>query len=127
MFVKLGAVVAAAVIAMSLAVSTPAVAKGGVVKTGNCSGSSDWKLKLSPDNGRIEVEYEVDSNRVGQTWRVRIFHDGVRIFAGKRVTKAPSGSFTVRLLTRNHSGVDHFRARARNIASGESCVGRSSI
>lgn len=124
---KIGAVIAAAAITMSLAVVTPAIAKGGVVKTGTCSGASNWKLKVAPDNGRLELEYQVDSNKVGQTWRVRIFHDGVRIFAGKRMTKAPSGSFTVRLFTPNHAGTDHFRARAVNVASSETCLGRLSI
>jgi 2-methylaconitate cis-trans-isomerase PrpF len=124
---KIGAVIAAAAVTMSLAVATPAIAKGGVVRTGVCSGRSDWKLKVAPDNGRLEVEFQVDSNKVGQTWRVRIFHDGVRIFAGRRVTKAPSGSFTVRLFTPNHAGTDHFKGRAVNVASSETCVGRASI
>jgi len=111
-----------------LAAGTAASAKAGdVVKTGACSGSSDWKLKLSPDNGRIELEFEVDQNKVGATWAVRIKENGVRIFAGKRVTKAPSGSFTVRLLAKDHAGTDRFRASATNVATGESCVGRASI
>jgi 2-methylaconitate cis-trans-isomerase PrpF len=124
---KIAAVIAAAAVTMSLAVATPAIAKDGVVRTGACSGASDWKLKVAPDNGRLELEFEVDSNKVGQTWRVRIFHDGVRIFAGKRLTKAPSGSFTVRLFTPNHAGTDHFRARAVNLASSETCLGKASI
>jgi hypothetical protein len=124
---KIGAVIAAAAITMSLAVVTPAIAKDAVVKTGACSGASNWTLKVAPDNGRLELEYQVDSNKVGQTWRVRIFHDGVRIFAGTRMTKAPSGSFTVRLFTANHAGTDHFRARAVNVASSETCLGRLSI
>ena len=74
-----------------LAVGTAASAKAGdVVRTGACSGASDWKLKLSPDNGRIELEFEVDQNKVGATWAVRIKQNGTRIFIGKRMTKAPS-------------------------------------
>ena len=42
-----------------------------VIRQGACGGVSDWKLKLSPENGRIEVEYEVDQNRTGDAWRVR--------------------------------------------------------
>ena len=60
-------------LATSLAVAVPAgVAVAGnndVIQEGRCSVSSDWKLKLSPENGRIEVEFEVDQNVVGQTWR----------------------------------------------------------
>jgi hypothetical protein len=108
--------------------TTAATAKAGdVVRTGSCSGSSDWKLKLSPDNGKIELEYEVDSNKVGQTWRVKLFHDGNRFFVGTRTTAGASGSFTVRKVVANHSGTDSFKAKAVNLSSGETCVGTASI
>jgi hypothetical protein len=98
-----------------------------VTRRGSCSGASDWKLKLSPEDGRIEVEFEVDQNRVGQNWAVSIWHEGDRIFAGRRVTQAPSGSFEVRVLARETAGGDAFRARATNLASGETCVGRATF
>ena len=118
----------AGALVLTVAGAVPASAKGtDVIRQGACSGGSDWKLKLSPDNGRIEVEYEVDSSKVGQTWSVRLFENGNRIFAGKRMTKAPSGSFTVRVLARNTAGSDSFKARASNAASGEVCGGGASI
>lgn len=121
-------VVLTAALALTVAGAVPALAKDGdVIRRGACSGASDWKLKLSPENGKIEVEYEVDSNVVGQTWAVRLFHDGERIFAGMRTTKAPSGSFTVRVLASDTSGTDSFRGRARNLASDEVCRGSASI
>jgi len=98
-----------------------------VIRRGSCSGASDWKLKLSPENGRIEVELEVDSNVVGQTWSVRIRQNGERIFAGRRVTKAPSGSFELRVVAPNTAGNDAFRAAATNLGSGETCVGRATF
>ena len=101
--------------------------EGDVIREGACSGRSDWKLKLSRENGRIEVEFEVDQNRTGRRWRVRLFHDGVRFFKGRRVTQPPSGSFEVRRVRPNHSGVDGFRARARNPRSGETCSGRARL
>jgi hypothetical protein len=111
-----------------LAVGTAASAKAGdVVKTGGCSAASVWKLKLSPDSGQIQLEFEVDQNKVGQTWKVRIAENGTRIFADKRVTKAPSGSFTVRLFAKDHAGTDSFKASATNPGTGETCVGRASI
>jgi hypothetical protein len=104
----------------------PASAKAGdVIRTGACSGRSDWKLKLSPQDGRIEVEYEVDQNVVGQLWRVRIRHNGDLVFAGRRRTQAPSGSFEVRILQRNRAGDDVFRGRAVNVTTGEVCGGRA--
>ena len=121
-------VLVATLIVSGLAIASGAGAKAGdVIRTGACSGQSDWKLKLSPDNGQIEVEFQVDSNMVVQTWAVRIRQNGDRIFAGRRRTKAPSGSFTARVLAANTAGSDSFRASARNLASGETCVGTASI
>jgi hypothetical protein len=118
----------AGVLVFTAAGATSAFAKDGdVVHRGSCSGASDWKLKLSPDNGKIEVEYEVDSNHAGQTWRVKLFENGNRIFAGTKMTQGASGSFTVRTLARNTAGSDAFRAHARNVGGGETCGGSASI
>jgi hypothetical protein len=100
---------------------------GDIVRTGNCSGSTDWKLKLSPENGRIEVEFEVDSNRVGQTWNVRLKNDGNVFFRGTRTTQAPSGSFEVRRLTNNGAGSDFIVGRAVNPNTGEVCRGTATF
>ena len=106
--------------------ATTADAGGGdVIRQGSCSGPSTWKLKLSPENGRIEVQFEVDSNKVGQTWRVRLFHNGTQFFSGLRTTAAPSGSFEVRRVVNNLAGDDHLKGRARNLKTDELCVGRA--
>ena len=88
-------VTAVAVAAAVLVVALPAAAGGGqeVIRTGNCSGSADWKLKLKLDDGLIETEFEVDQNVNGQRWRVVLRRDGARFFRGIRTTHAPSGSF----------------------------------
>ena len=92
-------------LALSLAGAVPAHANDDdVIRRGNCSGSSDWKLKLSPEDGRIEVEYEVDSNVVGQTWQVRLTKNGNQIFSGTRVTRGASGSFELRRVTSDPEG-----------------------
>lgn len=118
----------AGALALTLAGTVPAMAKDGdVVKTGSCSGSTDWKLKLSPQDNGIEVEYEVDSNVVGQSWRVKIFQNGGRIFAGTRQTKGTSGSFHVRLVANDTAGTDTFRGKAVNAESGETCNGTASF
>ncbi len=116
----------AALLGASLMAAAPAALANDadVIREGNCSGGSDWKLKASPENGRIEIEYEVDQNQVGDTWRVRLFHDGKRFFRGTRTTQAPSGSFEVRRVVDNAPGTDRFRARARNLSTDETCGGR---
>lgn len=101
------------------------MAKGGSaaqIKTGSCSAASDWKLKAKADDGMIEVEFEVDSNVVGQNWHVTVLKNGNAIFTGNKTTKAPSGSFTVAKRTPNPAGADMVKGRATNAASGETCV-----
>jgi hypothetical protein len=122
-------VTAAAVAASVLVVALPASAGGGkeVLRTGNCSGSADWKLKLKLDDGRIETEFEVDQNVNGQRWRVVLRRDGVRFFRGIRTTHAPSGSFTVERRPRNHAGPDRITARAVNLKSGQVCRAAATI
>jgi hypothetical protein len=122
------AAVAVAVVMTVAGAATPAMAgSDDVIRRGSCTGASDWKLKLSPEDGRLEVEFEVDSNVVGQTWNVRLFQNGTRIFAGSRQTTGPSGSFELRRLANNTAGRDSFRARAANASTGEVCVGTASI
>jgi hypothetical protein len=107
-------------------VAGPAQAKGGgddVVRQGSCSGATNWKLKVKPDDGRLEVEAEVDSNRVGQTWHWGLIHNGSTSASGDATTKAPSGSFEVRRLMVNTAGTDTITLRASNARSGERCVG----
>ncbi len=125
---RLMRVAVAGVLVFAVTGTTNAFAKDGdVIRRGSCSGSTDWKLKLSPDNGKIEVEYEVDSNHVGQHWRVKLFENGHRIFKATKTTQGASGSFTVRTLARNTAGSDSFRARAVNLRGGETCGGGASI
>ena len=111
------------------AAAMPAAAGGGkqVIRTGNCSGSADWKLKLKLDDGRIETEFEVDQNVNGQRWRVVLRRDGVRFFRGIRTTHAPSGSFSVERRTANPAGPDRVPARAVNLRSGQVCRAAATI
>ena len=101
-----------------------AQASGGddVVRRGSCSGSTDWKIKAKTDNGRVEVESEIDSNHAGQTWRWVLTHDGSVAARGNSTTRAPSGSFSVDRRTDNDAGTDSFRFRA--VHGGEVCVAR---
>lgn len=107
-------VVAALAVAAAPALTTAAEAKGGtrVIRTGDCTGSTNWKIKAKPDDGRIEVEAEIDSNRVGQTWRWTLTHDGGVSARGTSVTRAPSGSFTVTRRLVDSAGSDTFVLRA---------------
>ena len=98
-----------------------------VRNSGSCSKSATWKLKAKPDDGRIQVEGEVDSNHTGQVWHWRIKHNGSVSAKGKATTSGPSGSFTVERRMANLAGTDHFVFRAERSATGEVCRGRVSL
>jgi hypothetical protein len=119
---KLAGAGAALALSVTLVGGVPVEANDGdVIREGSCTGSTDWKLKASPENGRIEVEGEIDSNKRGQVWRWRMLHNGSLSARGKGVTKGPSGSFTARRLMMNMKGVDRIVFRARH--NGEVCRG----
>ena len=125
---KLSAAIVAALCGLTIAVAAASAGvtkDGDVIRRGNCTGSTDWKLKLSEEDGRIEVEFEVDQNRNGVSWNVRLFQNGSQIARATRVTRGPSGSFEFRKVAPNTAGTDSFRARATR-ASGEVCIGRAS-
>ena len=109
--------------------SSPASAKGGdaVVRSGNCSGATDWKLKAKARDGGLEVEYEVDSNRAGQVWTYSVRQNGAVVASGTRTTAGPSGSFSVERRVANKAGTDVFVGTATNKSSGETCRGSLSI
>ena len=92
-----------------------------VIKTGSCSGSADWKLKVKTDDGRLEVEGEVDSNQSGQSWNWKIKDNGSVAAKGSATTGGRSGSFSVERKITNQAGTDTVVFRAKR--SGEVCTG----
>ncbi len=119
---RIGAVALSGAVLVGFA--APALAADGdVISRGSCSGHSDWKLKASPQNGRIEVEGEVDSNVNNQNWKWRMLHNGTVSARGNATTSGPSGSFSVRRLMVDLSGTDRIGWRATNPATGETCRG----
>jgi hypothetical protein len=93
-------------------------------REGACSGRSDWELRVRLEDGRFRVRWRVDSGIAGQTWRMRVFHDGERIAAATRTTNV-DGEATIDLRgVPNHAGDDVFQGRARNPNSGETCAGQ---
>ena len=100
---------------------------GGVKATGTCTAGSTWKLKAKVDNSNIQIEAQVDSGHVGQTWAWRLADNGATVASGKAKTVAPSGSFSVARLPPNLAGKDRITLRATNAATGESCTGAVSL
>lgn len=122
---RLAFVLIAALVAAAFPAAMATAGDDDVIRRGGCSINSDWKLKLSPQDGGLEVEFEVDQNRAGQRWRVILKRDGIRFFRGIRTTNETSGSFTVRRQVSQSMG--DFVGRARNLSSDELCRGSVSI
>jgi hypothetical protein len=124
---SIGAAVTLIALSLTLLAAPVGAAKDGdVLVAGSCTRLSTSKLKLSEENGRIEVEFEVDQNRNGVRWTVRIVQNGKRIAQLARVTRAPSGSFEARVLAPDKPGPDSISARAIS-PSGERCTARASF
>jgi len=111
-----------AAIAAAVLVAVPATSAkdGDVLVRGSCTGASTSKLKLSEEDGRIEVEFEVDQNRNGVRWTVVLRRPTTVLVRTTRVTRAPSGSFELRRVVGNRAGPDRIIARATR-SSGEVC------
>lgn len=111
--------VAALAIAL-VAVPATSAKDGDVLVRGTCTGATTSKLKLSEEDGRIEVEFEVDQNRNGVRWAVTLRRPTALLVRTTRVTRAPSGSFELRRVVGDLAGPDRIIARATR-ASGEVC------
>ena len=116
------AIVAVLVAAVGAMAST-ANAKGDddVLVRGACTARSAVKMKASPENGRLEVELEVDENRIGRRWRVTLSRQAKVVFRGVRRTTGPSGSFELRRVVANGAGADRITGQARELRTGERC------
>lgn len=116
-----------ALAALTLA-AMPAAAKDGrdVRVSGVCTQSTTSKLKLSPENGRIEAEFEVDQNRNGVRWNVFLYRNGKLVASTSATTRGPSGSFEVRRVLARAGSPTRITAVARR-ASGERCTAKASI
>ena len=121
---KLIVITALLAIGVALPAVAPAKNNPGVMRTGVCSGlGASWKLKAKHDDGRVETEFEVDQNRNGRRWNVVIRRNGVVVFRGSRITRPPSGSFSVNRRIANAAGRDRIVATARSVVGGGVCRG----
>jgi len=92
-----------------------------VIRTGGCTAAADWKLKVKTDDGRLEVEGEVDANVAGQRWRWTLRHNGSVSDRGVATTTARSGSFELERKVVDLAGTDTLVFRA--VRDGQVCRG----
>ena len=111
---------------LSAGLAAPAASASGddddrVIRTGSCSGSADWKLKVKTDDGRLEVEGEIDSNVSGQRWRWTLRHNGSVSDRGVGTTTGRSGAFEGERKVVDLAGTDTLVLRA--VRDGQVCRG----
>jgi hypothetical protein len=125
---SVGITVSVLAVVIALVAAPIGAAKRGddIRVAGACTSASTSKLKLSGEDGGIEVEFEVDQNRNGRRWMVVLRKNGARVARLARVTRAPSGSFKARIVVSNAAGTDTITARATS-PSGEVCTARASF
>jgi len=111
------AFVVAAALGATTAQAATAKSGDGVRVAGTCSDMSTSKLKIKHDNGRLQVEFEVDQNRNAVPWTVELRKDGRLVFQGTRLTAAPSGSFSLERRIAGSTGI----IKARATRNGEVC------
>ncbi len=110
----------------ALAVAAGPAAAGSpdrVRVAGSCTGATTAKLSLSEEDGRLEVEFEVDQNRNGVRWNVVLRRNGRAVARGVRHTARPSGSYEFRRVIADRPG----RATVVAVATrrGETCTARA--
>ncbi len=126
---KFGIITFAAAVAVSgaaLAVAPLASAKGpgGITVRGHCTQSSTAKLKLSREDGHLQVEFEVDQNRNGVPWKVTLRRNGSLVASATATTRAPSGSFSLRRVLSDAQGAV---VAVATRSAGERCTAQASI
>ena len=120
------AVAALAIAGAALTTAPLASAKGGDgVKVGGvCSKNSTSKLKLKSEDLGLGGNIEEDQNRNGIPWKVTLHRSGSLVASKTAITRAPSGSFSIRRVI---SGPGGRVAAVATRSSGERCTAVASI
>jgi hypothetical protein len=116
---KLSAFATLAMVATTLAVAPAHASDDRRVSNTNRCASGVIKVKAKADDGRLEVEGEVDTNRRGQTWSWQMRRDGNVAARGTSTTAGRSGSFSVERKISNPAGRDRIVFRA--VRGGQVC------
>lgn len=105
------------------AAAAPALASGddAEVRASRTCATGVIKVKAKADDGRIEVEGEVDTNRRGQSWAWTFRRDGNLVARGTGITAGPSGSFSVERRIANPAGADTIVFRAVRTGTDRVC------
>jgi hypothetical protein len=89
-------------------------------KSKRCDGAR-MELSVEKDDGRFEVEADIDNAPPGSRWRIVLRHDGKRFFNEVRRANR-EGDIEIDRTRRNTPGKDVFRMKANKVGTGGSCT-----
>jgi hypothetical protein len=106
---------AAALVAAPVAViAAPAQADGPEKEREFRLAGAEVDFSVEKDDGRFEVEVDIDDARPGSKWRVVLRHDGKRFH--NRVHRADDdGDIEIDRNRRNTAGADVFKVRVKKV------------
>jgi hypothetical protein len=120
---------AAAVALMVGGLAAPAYADSGADVEGPCSaGRSEWRLRVDPNDGILEVRFKVNQHRPSDAaWDVVVTQNGATVFSGTRVGRGGDGQFEVRRKLADTAGDDTIAGTATNRSTGVVCEGQATV
>ena len=124
------AAIALVCVAVALAASPSAYAHGGrdddVRVEGDCGRGASSSLRLKADHGTIRVEFEVESRRARERWRVVLVHERRVVWRGQVRTRSGSASFRVRRSIPDFEGADEVSMRGSG-PNGNTCLAAATL
>jgi hypothetical protein len=102
------------------------VLPSGPASAGERGFSYRCELVATKRGTEITIALKLVTNEPRADWRIRLFHEGERVFSKVRRTNA-EGRLTVVRVEPNLPGRDDLLARARHVETGEICTVQSRI
>lgn len=121
----------ALLVAVGLAIPTSAVADDGPHKDvrvrGSCTGSSESRLRVRAEDGRLRIEFRIDADRRYGAWAIVLLRERRIVFRG---TLTPAGgggpALELRRTIADWPGTNTVAVRA-STRTGQSCRATATV
>lgn len=108
------------------AVALSASPAAAVQNQTSCAGAT-VTLEAERDDGRHEVQVDIDNGQRGERWRVKLFQDGDRFVNVVRTVGGDDRDIDLDRDRRNTAGTDTYKLRAKNLRTGGACTLRVTL
>jgi hypothetical protein len=108
------------------AVALSASPAAAVQNQKSCAGAN-VKLEAERDDGRHEVQVDIDNGQRGERWRVKLFQNGDRFVNVVRTVGGDDRDIDLDRDRRNTAGADTYKLRAKNLRTGGACTLRVTL